>query len=70
MTSTPETPEHDGSDLAELRDEIDALQAIPHEEVVNPLPKAVEEREPKPKPTDGIGTEKWDEPADEETLEN
>lgn len=62
MTSTPDAPEHDGSDLAELREEIDALQAIPHEEVVNPLPKFVEDREPTPGPTDAIGSEKWDEP--------
>ena len=69
MTSTPETPEHDGSDLAELREEIDALQAIPHEEIVNPLPKLVEDREPEATPSDAIGSEKWDEPADEESLD-
>ncbi|MCP2637865.1 hypothetical protein K0817_015030 [Microbacterium sp. HD4P20] len=69
MTSTSGTPEHDGSDLAELRKEIDALQAIPHEEVVNPMPKNIEEREPTPHATDAIGSEKWDESADEETLE-
>ncbi|MFE5408020.1 hypothetical protein [Microbacterium sp. NPDC056569] len=65
MTSTPDLPEHDGSDLAELRAEIDALQAIPHEEIVNPLPKNLEEREPEAEPTDAIGSEKWDdeEPA-------
>lgn len=70
MTSTPGSPEHDGSDLAELREEIDALKAIPHEEIVNPLPKDVEEREPTPRPTDAIGSEKWDRSADEETLED
>jgi hypothetical protein len=70
MTATPGSPEHDGSDLAALREEIDALQAIPHEEVVNPLPKGVEEREPAPHASDAIGSEKWDEPADEEKLEN
>ena len=48
MTTTGDRPEHDGSDLAELREEIDALKAIPHEEVVNPLPKIVEDREPEP----------------------
>ena len=69
MTSTSGSPEHDGSDLAELRKEIDALQAIPHEEVVNPLPKNVEEREPTPHATDAIGSEKWDVPADQESLE-
>ena len=63
MTSTPDAPEHDGSDLAELREEIDALKAIPHEEVVNPMPKDVEEREPTPRPTDAIGSEKWEDGA-------
>lgn len=62
MTSTPDAPEHDGSDLAELREEIDALKAIPHEEIVNPLPKSIEEREPVAGPTDAIGSEKWDDP--------
>jgi len=59
MTSTPDAPEHDGSDLAELRAEIDELKAIPHEEIVNPLPHFVEEREPTPEPTDSIGSEDW-----------
>ncbi|MGL4256131.1 hypothetical protein [Microbacterium sp.] len=70
MTSTPETPAHDGSDLAALREEIDELKAIPEEELLNPLPHAVEEREPTPHSTDAIGSEKWDRPASEETLEN
>ena len=66
MISTPDRPEHDGSDLAELREEIDALKAIPHEEIVNPLPKNIEDREPEPEPTDAIGSEDWD---DEEPSE-
>jgi hypothetical protein len=70
MTSTPGTPAHDGSDLAALREEIDELKAIPEEELLNPLPSAVEEREPTPHSTDAIGSEKWDRPASEETLEN
>jgi len=70
MTATPGTPAHDGSDLAELREEIDALKAIPHEEVVNPMPKNIEDREPTPRPTDALGTEKWDRPADEESLDS
>ncbi|MET0811895.1 MAG: hypothetical protein ABWY03_02500 [Microbacterium sp.] len=69
MTSTPGTPEHDGSDLAELREEIDELKAIPHEEIVNPLPKAVEEREATPTPTDAIGSEKWNTPVEDESLD-
>lgn len=70
MVSTPDTPKHDGSDLADLRAEIDALKAIPEEELLNPLPAFVEENEPTPHSTDAIGTEKWDRPASEETLEN
>lgn len=70
MTSTPETPAHDGSDLAALRAEIDELKSIPQEELLNPLPSDVEERDPAPRPTDAIGSEKWDRPASEETLEN
>jgi hypothetical protein len=69
MTSIPGSPEHDGSDLAELREEIDALKAIPHEEVVNPMPKGADDREPTPHATDAIGSEKWDRPADEESLD-
>ncbi|WP_194411203.1 hypothetical protein [Microbacterium cremeum] len=70
MTTTSGSPEHDGGDLAELRAEIDALKAIPHEEIVNPLPHDLEEREPTPRPTDAIGSEKWDRPDDEESLED
>lgn len=69
MTSTPETPDHDGSDLAALRDEIDELQAIPSEELVSPVPPLVEEEVPAATPTDAIGSEKWDESASEESLE-
>ncbi|MFC8681740.1 hypothetical protein ACFT30_09470 [Microbacterium ureisolvens] len=65
MNSTPDRPEHDGSDLAELRKEIDELQAIPHEEVVNPLPKNIEDREPEAEPTDAIGSEDWNGPEAE-----
>lgn len=67
MTSTPDIP--DGADLAELRAEIDELQAIPHDELVSPVPRGVEEEEPTPHPTDAIGSEEWDEPADDETLD-
>ena len=70
MVSTPDTPKHDGSDLAALREEIDALKAIPEEELLNPLPAIVEENEPAPHSTDAIGSEKWDRDVSEETLEN
>lgn len=68
MTSTPEHPAHDGSDLAELREEIDALQAIPEEELVMPSPRARGDRLDA-EPTDAIGTEKWDVPVQDESLE-
>lgn len=50
----PDSP--DGTDLAELREEIDALKKIPAEELVNPTPTVVEENEPTPEPTDPIGS--------------
>ena len=68
MTSTPDAPDHDGSDLAELREEIDALKALPHEELVNPVPTIVEEEEPEPEPTDAIGSEDWDDPEPERSA--
>ena len=43
-----------------MREENDALKAIPHEEIVNPLPKSLEDREPEAEPTDAIGSERWD----------
>ena len=52
MVSTPDNPQHDGSDLAALREEIDALKAIPEEDLLNPLPPFVEENEPTPHATD------------------
>jgi len=62
MVSTPEHPEHDGSDLAELRKEIDELKAIPEDELLNPLPKDLEAIEGDPEPTDSIGYERWEKP--------
>ncbi len=53
-----------------VSEEIDALKAIPQEELLNPLPSNVEENEPTPHSTDAIGTEKWDRPASEETLDS
>lgn len=60
MTTTPATPEHDGSDLAKLRADIDALQATPVEQLIDPEPASLVEREPRPEPTDAIGSEDWD----------
>jgi len=65
MASTPDKP-LDGEDLKALREEIDELKAIPEEELLTPVPHDLEEREPKPAPTDPIGSEKWAEPAAEE----
>ena len=70
MTATPDQPAHDGSDLEALREEIDRLKAIPEEELVNPTPAGLADREPTPHATDAIGSEKWDVPASEETLED
>ncbi|MET0734773.1 MAG: hypothetical protein ABWY55_03905 [Microbacterium sp.] len=69
MTSNPDVPAHDGSDLKALREEIDELKAIPEEELLNPLPTSIEEREATPTPTDAIGSEKWDAPVEDESLE-
>ncbi|MFE1663844.1 hypothetical protein [Microbacterium sp. P02] len=68
MASTPEQP-LDGEDLKALREEIDELQAVPQEELLSPVPTDVEQGELVPHPTDAIGSEKWDEPAEEEHLD-
>lgn len=68
--STPDTPEHDGADLEQIREEIDALQEKSTDELISPEPSTLLENEPTPEPTDAIGSEKWDEPADEETLDD
>lgn len=67
MNSTPGVP--DGEDLAELRKEIDELMAIPEEQLISPMPSDLLHAEPTPHPTDAPGTEKWDEPASEESLD-
>lgn len=69
MTSTPETPAADGADLAEIREEIDALQETPVEELITPEPSSLTENEPTPTPSDAIGSEKWDEPAADEVTD-
>lgn len=71
MNSTPELP-HDGEDLAELRAEIDELQAIPEDDLVSPSLAELageSERELTAEPTDAIGSEKWDAPASDESLD-
>lgn len=52
MTSTPDKPQHDGSDLQELRAEIDALKTLPPTGETSPF-------ESQPEPTDAIGSEDW-----------
>lgn len=70
MTSTPDAaPTPDGEDLAALREDIDALQAIPEEELVSPTPSSIADEEPTLSPTDAIGTEQWDEPVSKESLD-
>ncbi len=69
MTSTPDVPH--GEDLAALRAEIDALQAIPADELIDPSPASLvgRERQLDAEPTDAIGSEKWDRPASDESLD-
>ena len=67
--STPDTPEHDGADLEKIREEIDALKEQSTEQLITPEPRTLLENEPQPEPTDAIGSEKWNEPADEEKLD-
>lgn len=67
MTSTPDIP--NGEDLAQLRKEIDELMAIPEDELISPMPRDLRDAEPTPGPTDAIGSEKWDLPVSEESLD-
>jgi hypothetical protein len=67
MTSIPEQPE--GPDLAELRKDIDELKDASTESLIEPEPAGLAQDEPEPERTDAIGSEEWDEPADEETTE-
>lgn len=69
MTTDHVSGPHDGEDLERLREKIDELKATPHDELVSPIPAAVEEKEPAPRPTDAIGSERWDEPASDETTD-
>lgn len=68
MTSLPEVP--DAADLSALRDEIDDLQQTPVEQLVSPEPSSLVEELPTPSAPDAIGSEKWDEPADEEVTQS
>lgn len=69
MTTNDGTPTSESADLAALRETIDELKNTPTDELVEPLPQSVDEEVPTPEVTDAIGSEKWDEPADEETTE-
>lgn len=60
MTSTPAFPENE---------DLDELESKTEEELVAPEEKHFE-RLSEPRPTDGIGTEKWDEPASDEELDD
>lgn len=59
-SNSPHVPENE--DLEELESETE-------DELVSPEEKTFEEVSA-PHPTDGIGSEKWDRPASEETLED
>ena len=67
MTSIPEQPE--GPDLGDIRKDIDELKDTPTEQLIEPEPAALLENEPEAERTDAIGSEEWDEPADEERTE-
>ncbi|QIG40268.1 hypothetical protein G5T42_12925 [Microbacterium sp. 4R-513] len=67
MTSIPEQP--DGPDLDALRKDIDELKNTPTEALIEPEPAELLQNEPEPERTDAIGSEKWDEPGDEERTE-
>lgn len=69
MTTNDAHATPDGADLAALRETIDELKSKSTEELIEPLPKDIEENAPTPEITDAIGSEKWDEPADEERTE-
>ncbi|GAA3915541.1 hypothetical protein [Microbacterium invictum] len=58
MTSS-DGPKPQHTDLDALREEIDELKSIPEEELVNPTPADLIDREPTPEPTDSIGSEDW-----------
>lgn len=63
--STPENlnEKPDGPDLEQLREEIDELQGQSTEELVNPTPEVLKDREATPEPTDAIGSEDWGDEA-------
>lgn len=62
MTSTPEHPAHDGSDLAKLRQDIDGLKSKSEHDLISPTPKAIDDMEGHPTPTDAMGFEDWNNP--------
>ncbi|MBB2974814.1 hypothetical protein FHX49_000355 [Microbacterium endophyticum] len=73
MTTTPEHPAHDGSDLAELRKVIDELASKSTESLIDPEPAALREAEGEPHPTEAIGSTNWnraDPHPDTESDEN
>ena len=61
MTSTPDSPAHNGEDLAKLREEIDELKSHSEQELIDPSVGDLAQYEPEPTPTDAIGSEYWNE---------
>ena len=64
MTSTPDTPEHDGGDLAELREQIDELKNTPTEELIDPAPAEIAKNLAEPEPTEAPGSVDWGDPEE------
>ncbi|HEX5857794.1 MAG TPA: hypothetical protein VFY91_06780 [Microbacterium sp.] len=56
MTSTPDSPPHNGDDLAKLREEIDELKSHTTEELIDPTLGDLEGRELDPEPTEAPGS--------------
>jgi len=56
MTSTPDTPAHNGDDLAKLREEIDELKSHSTQELIDPTLGDLEGRELDPEPTEAQGS--------------
>ncbi|HWI32512.1 MAG TPA: hypothetical protein VNT50_13590 [Microbacterium sp.] len=57
MSSTPDSPAHDGDDLAKLREEIDELKSHSTQDLIDPPLGDLAQDAPEPAPTDAIGSE-------------
>jgi hypothetical protein len=57
MTSTPDSPAHNGEDLAKLREEIDELKSHSTRELIDPSFGDLDGQQLQAGPTDAVGTE-------------